>query len=294
MKDVRNLIQDIHEVINRRGDNLWSMMNSQEFSNEAFRLAEERFRHEQRSYNSIGMSSVDGDCKRKIWYKVNTDPVVEMPKNAGVEATFLQFFIGDLIESLLLELAEAAGHTVTGKQDTLEMCGIVGHRDAVIDGVTVDIKSASVPSFLKFAKGGLRDNDSFGYISQLSSYVAAGANDPLVTNKTHGAFLVWNKVTGNLHLDYLDLSEEVKNKEKELLEFKRMTTSEEPPERLSPIPQDKKNPEGNTMLPMPCSYCRHRERCWPDYRTFLYAKGPVHLIDVVKEPQVKELVKTPW
>jgi hypothetical protein len=43
----------------------------------------------------------------------------------------------------------------------------------VIDGVTVDVKSASKYGFEKFLKHNLREDDPFGYISQLSSYVYA-------------------------------------------------------------------------------------------------------------------------
>ena len=57
---------------------------------------------------------------------------------------------GDILEELLLFLAKEAGHTVTGQQDTLSISGVNGHRDAIIDGRLVDVKSASSYSFRKF------------------------------------------------------------------------------------------------------------------------------------------------
>ena len=83
-----------------------------------------------------------------------------------------------MIEELALTVAMAAGHDVKGQQGKLNVHGIKGHRDAVIDGMTVDVKSASPYAFKKFKDGTLRDDDPFGYISQLSSYVYAGKDDP--------------------------------------------------------------------------------------------------------------------
>ena len=97
-----------------------------------------------------------------------------------------------------MSLCVAAGHKVEGAQDALTIDGLKGHRDCVIDGVTVDIKSASAYNFDKFKFSTLRTDDTYGYISQLSSYVYAAKDDPLVTDKVNGAFLVINKSTGEL------------------------------------------------------------------------------------------------
>src|SRR5690606_25725922 len=96
---------------------------------------------------------------------------------------YLKFLYGDILEDLLLFLAEAAGHTVVGRQDEQEIAGIKGHRDCVIDGTVVDAKSASSYSFKKFKEGRLREDDPFGYVDQLQSYIHSGQNDPLVTDK---------------------------------------------------------------------------------------------------------------
>ena len=134
----------------------------------------------------------------------------------------LKFFYGDMIEELILSIVKVSGHDLGGQQDRMFINGLAGHRDAVIDGMTVDVKSASPYSFKKFAEGGLKDNDPFGYISQLSSYVYAAKDDPLVTDKTRGAFLVVDKVNGSICLDIHDFSEELENKEKEVDSVKNM------------------------------------------------------------------------
>src|SRR6266849_6159935 len=40
-------------------------------------------------------------------------------------------------------MAKAAGHEVLGEQDELTLDGVVGHRDCVIDGCIVDVKTTS-------------------------------------------------------------------------------------------------------------------------------------------------------
>ncbi len=196
-------------------------------------------------------------------------------------------FFGDMIEELALTVAMAAGHDVKGQQDRLNVHGIKGQRDAVIDGMTVDVKSASPFAFKKFKEGNLRNDDPFGYISQLSSYVYAAKDDPLVTNKTAGAFLVIDKVNGHICLDVYDFTEELKTKEREMSETKEMVNGPIPEDRIPPIPQSKTSP--NTKLSISCNYCEFNRICWPEARTFLYSTGPVHLVDVVSEPRAFEV-----
>jgi len=192
-----------------------------------------------------------------------------------------------MIEELVLNLATASGHSVKGTQDKLNVHGIQGHRDAVIDGMTVDVKSCSTYSFKKFKEGRLKDDDPFGYISQLSSYVYAGKDDPLVVNKTHGAFLAVDKQNGHICLDIYDFTEELKKKEKEILETKAIVVGDIPKERIDPVPQSKTSP--NMKLSMQCSYCEYKYHCWDKVRTFIYSYGPEYLTDVVNEPKVPEV-----
>ena len=88
----------------------------------------------------------------------------------------------------------------------------------------------------KFAEGNLREDDPFGYISQLSSYVYAAKDDPLVTNKTHGAFLVVDKVNGTICLDVYDFSKELEQKEKEIGTVKKMVKGKIPDRPFDPVP----------------------------------------------------------
>jgi hypothetical protein len=190
---------------------------------------------------------------------------------------------------LILALAVAAGHKVEGMQDRVNVFGVSGQRDAIIDGVTVDVKSASEHGFKKFKKHNLREEDPFGYISQLSSYVYAGKDDPLVINKKEGAFLVVQKDRFKLCLDKYDFTKELKGKEQEIKRVQSLVAGPIPSDRIPPVPQSKTSE--NTQLSSTCGYCEFRKVCWPEARTFLYSTGPVYLVDVVNEPRVTEWIE---
>jgi len=279
-KEIRTLVEDMYNVIEGKGG--WDGTLGSIMGQGIALVANQRFSKRQEPRGYLSLSSIGTPCKRKLWYKINqTKDAEELQPN-----TLLKFFFGDMIEELALTLAIAAGHDVKGQQDRLNVHGIKGHRDAVIDGMTVDVKSASPFAFKKFKEGNLREDDPFGYISQLSSYVYAAKDDPLVTNKTAGAFLVIDKVNGHICLDVYDFEDELKIKEKEMLEAKDMVAGPIPQDRIPPIPQSKTSP--NTKLAMSCSYCEFRKVCWPEARTFIYSTGPLHLVDVVNEPRVPQ------
>lgn len=277
---INTLVQDMHDVIQGKGG--WTGTLGAIMGDGIANVANQRFSKPQEPRGYLSLSSIGTPCQRKLWYKINQTNDAEKLQ----PSTLLKFFFGDMIEELALTIAKAAGHDVQGMQDRLDVHGIIGRRDAVIDGMTVDVKSASPYAFKKFKEGNLREDDPFGYISQLSSYVYAAKDDPLVTNKTAGAFLVIDKVNGHICLDVYDFEEEFKTKEQEMLNAKEMVAGPIPEDRIPPVPQSKTSP--NTKLSMACSYCEFRKVCWPEARTYIYSTGPLHLIDVVNEPRVPE------
>jgi len=282
MAKIETLVEDIYAVIEGKGG--WDETITEYLSTNIAKAAEDRFKEPQKPRGYLSLSSVGSPCKRKTWYKINKkeEAAPIKPQMLGL------FFYGDLLETLILALAKAAGHDVQGEQDPLTIHGVKGHRDAVIDGVTVDVKSASKFGMKKFMNHTLREDDPYGYISQLSSYVAAGKDDPLVKDKTHGAFLVVQKDTFNLCLDMYDFSKEIKNKKKEIQTIKKVVGGSLPEERLDPIPQS--TTSSNTKLSYACSTCEYRRVCWPEARVFQYSHGKEYLIDVVKAPRVEELI----
>ena len=281
-KDISTLVTDMEDVI--LGKKGWDSVIGDQMAKNYSTIVADRFSKPQEPRAYLSMSSLGTPCDRKLWYKIN-QPETAIPLRANA---LLKFNFGDMIEELALSIAQQAGHTVEGQQDRVEAHGIEGSRDCVIDGMTVDVKSASPYSFKKFQEGNLREQDPFGYISQLSSYVYAAKDDPLVTNKTHGAFLVIDKVNGHICLDMYDFTEEMKTKEEEITRIKEMVKTKTPPERgFEDVPQSKTSP--NMKLGMECSYCEFKKACWPGLKMFAYSHGPTYLTKIKKPLQVKEV-----
>ena len=216
---------------------------------------------------------------RKLWYTVNKPHLAEdLPPEARIK-----FLFGDVLESLLLFLAEEAGHDVRGQQDEIEINGVKGHRDAVIDGRVVDCKSASTYSFRKFESNGLRSDDPFGYLNQLGSYLAGS---PDAVEKDVASFLVIDKTLGKITLDTYPKDDTDYD---QLVEHKRsvLALPEPPPEKC--YPDEPEGKSGNRKLAVGCSYCPFKHDCWSGLRTFIYSTGPTFLTSVVKEPKVPEV-----
>jgi len=281
MKKIDTLVQDLESVIYGLGG--WSGTVGSILGTNIAMSANKRFSKPQEPRGYLSLSSIGTPCKRKLWYRVNKPDFGE-PLAANM---LLKFFYGDMIEELILAMVIASGHELKGTQDRLNVHGIRGHRDAVIDGMTIDVKSCSPYAFKKFRDGELRDNDPFGYVSQLSSYVYAGKDDPLVTNKTHGAFLAVDKVNGDICLDVYDFSKELETKEQEMLDAKELVAGDIPTDRIQPVPASKASP--NTKLDKSCQFCEYKKVCWPNLRMFKYSYGIEYLVHIEKEPKVEEV-----
>lgn len=296
-KTLDTLVDDIYSVVSSRGG--WDTAVTEFFSGGMRDIAVSRLEEEEQSREpTLRMSSMGTPCKRKLWYNLHASSEGEsLPPAAR-----LKFLYGDLLENLLLSLAMAAGHDVRGMQDELEIAGIRGHRDAVIDGITVDVKSASPASFNKFKHGQLVNNDPFGYISQLSSYVWAGHRADPTVHATDGAFLVIDKVSGELCLDRHTFDFGVIDKVNEFQRTIEQTSDlNNIPDRAFDVEydgyKDRKSGEfrknGNEFLCINCSYCEHKQQCWPGLRTFMYKTGfgfkPRHFTKIVKQPKVMEV-----
>jgi hypothetical protein len=281
-KTIETLVSDIHDLLGGKSplEELDQDL-ARSFGDRMGSLAVSRIIRPTPRKPRLSPSNIGRPCVRQTWLEVNQP---EKAEPIG-PITRLKFLYGDIIEELLLFLAEAAGHRVEGRQDKVEIEGIYGNRDAIIDGVLVDVKSASSYSFAKFRSGGLIDNDPFGYIGQIQTYLAASIEDPLITDKTRCAFFVMDKTLGHICLDIhprVDFDVHAITKDK-LATIK----SKEIPERyFEPVPEGK---SGNMKLPMECSYCSVKHACHENIRTFLYSFGPVFLTTVVKEPNVPEI-----
>lgn len=181
-------------------------------------------------------------------------------------------------------LAQAAGHKVEGQQETLDINGIKGHRDAIIDGMLIDVKSASPFSFKKFANHLDIESDGFGYLDQLGGYFHASKDDPRVTIKDKIGFLASDKSAGYLTLDI----HPVTDRDYDKFFADRMEMVKGPiPERH--FKDETFGAKGNRALGFQCSYCPFKFACWPNLRVFKYANGPQYLTVVKDLPRVEEI-----
>lgn len=278
MKNIETLISDIYGLFEDE---------KFEFKEEDVKaFGEELARHvaarvkERKDAPTLRMSNLGTPCLRKLWYQMNTPEKGE--KLDG--QTRFKFLYGDILESLVLFLARAAGHIVQGGQVELDIDGIKGHRDAVIDGVLVDVKSASSFGFKKFENHELEGSDPFGYLDQINAYLFASQDDPDVTEKRKAAFLAVDKVLGKMTLDVypsngVDYVEKIER-------LRGVLVQPKPPARgYTDIPDGK---SGNRKLGIECQYCAFRQECWPGLKTFAYASGPVFLTKVARPPRVME------
>lgn len=254
---------------------------SQTFSTEVASRLRDQFERTQRA--TLRLSGMGPKCPHALWCSINTpDEAEALPPWAEFKFSF-----GHIIEALAITLAKAAGHDVTGEQSTVTVDGITGHRDCIIDGCVVDVKSAASRSFQKFKDKTLAQNDSFGYLDQLDGYLVGSADDPLVTNKTTGYLLAIDKQLGHMVLYPHEVREDAIRRR--ISTYKRIVQSATPPACECQTVEDGKS--GNRKLDTRASYSLYKYCCFPHLRTFLYADGPRYLTTVVRKPDVTEVDK---
>src|SRR6476469_369576 len=161
------------------------------FKDELSKLVSDRLRRDENEHNRLRMSNL-GKPDRQIWYDVNW----QGEKEPLTPPNLIKFMYGDVLEHLMLLLARQAGHIVEMEQAEVEIDGILGHPDAVIDGVVVDVKSASSWQFNKFKSLDELSKDIWlsAYLQQLAGYVEA------INPDADGAFLAIDKTLGKLEL----------------------------------------------------------------------------------------------
>ena len=234
-----------------------------------------------KSAPTLRLSQMGPRCPKALWHSIHTPELAEqLPPWAEIKYSF-----GHIIEALAIALARAAGHTVTGEQDELVVDGIVGHRDCVIDGCVVDVKSTSSFGFNKFKDGSIKENDNFGYLDQLDGYLVGSLEDPLVTVKDKGYLLAIDKQLGHMVLYEHTLREgSIRSR---IAEYKDIVGRPTPPSCNCGTVADGKS--GNIKLDTKASYNVFKHCCFPHLRTFLYASGPSYLVKVVRKPDVTEI-----
>jgi len=234
----------------------------------------------------LRLSAMGEVCPRSLWASVHAPSVRErLPAHVRIK-----FHFGDVVEALAITLAKAAGHTVTGEQDELELLGVKGHRDCVIDGAIVDVKSINSMGFQK-VKAKLVAEDVFlrSYLDQLDGYLLASANDPLVTVKDKAYLWCIDKSMGHMTLyEHKLRSDHIRQR---VTQYKQYVALPEPPACTCGVIPDGQS--GNLRLDLKASYNPYKYFCNPHLRTFLYKERggtkPVHLVKVIRKPDVTEV-----
>ena len=280
-KKVDTLVQDIYRTIDEGLDKRTTDKEFLHTFSKSIMESINKFLFEKRDdVKTLRLSQI-GRPDRQLWYDIKSD--IESKK---IDAkTKIKFLYGEILESLLILLAEASGHNVSEMQKMEEVDGVKGHKDCRIDGTLVDIKSASSYSFKKFKDGSLITNDPFGYISQISAYAESAGDDS-------AGFVAVDKSTGELaympveSIHMINASDRVKH-------LKNVVKSSSPPPKCYPDEPDGKS--GNMKLAIGCVFCGYKEHCWSDanqgrgLRKFKYSTGIRNLTQVHKTPDVEEV-----
>jgi hypothetical protein len=232
---------------------------------------------------SLRLSGMGPKCPRALWYSIHAPELADpLPPHAEIKYCY-----GHIIEQFIIQLAKRTGHTVEGEQDELVVDGVTGHRDCVIDGCLVDIKSSSTRALEKLRSKTLAQDDPFGYLDQLDGYSLGSLLDPLVKVKDKAYLLGVDKTLGHMVLYEHECRHE--NIRRRIMVCKAISERAEPPPCECGTKYE--GISGNIGLDIRASYSPYKYQCFPHLRTFLYASGPVYLTRVVKVPNVPEVKK---
>lgn len=278
MKSIDTLVEDIYSVLETDVHKV-SEENVEWFANSLASLIKGRL-ETKREGGKLRLSNLGTQCERKLYYEVNSPEKSEPIPGK----TQLKFIYGDIMELLLLFLAKEAGHSVVDTQKEVELEGVPGHIDAIIDGCLVDVKSASTMSFKKFQSHKLLEDDPFGYLTQQASYLDASNTNENLINKNEVHFLAIDKQFGDLCLDRYWREQLKPVSVKHARDC--VSSSSLPKRSFKPIPDGK---SGNERLGTYCSYCSYKWECYPQLREFVYSTGPRYLTNVIREPDVHEI-----
>ena len=287
MKQIETLVDDVYRLMDTKavaeGVNIEKVV--EDFGENVKNILINNITAHEFDRRRLRMSNI-GKKDRQLWYSYNGYKGEELMAH-----TRIKFLYGHLIEEMVLALVKLSGHEVTAEQKKVEVDGIKGSMDCKIDGLLVDVKSASPYGFKKFKEGTLANDDPFGYVDQIKGYAHA-------EDERKFGWLTMDKTNGHLTVLKYDLDDESSPHWKKLnftsiteriSQIKKTVKQEQPPEKCYEDVADGKS--GNMKLSLGCSYCAYKHDCHSNLRTFLYSNGPRFLTKVSREPNVLEVDK---
>lgn len=279
MTSIYTLVPDIYEQVQKKNGWFTNTL-ADSFATDVSKRLSAQLNETQRS-STLRLSKMGPTCPRALWYSVHHPELAE-PFPPWVE---IKLAYGHMVEVLAITLSKAAGHEVVGEQDEVILDGVKGHRDCIIDGCLVDIKSTNSIMFKKLKMGQTDDLDNFGYLSQLDGYVTASLSDPLLKIKDRGYDLFVDKTLGKLHLHEHQIREQYIRER--VSAYKRIVEKDKPPTCECGVISI--GMSGNVALNPRASYSAYKHQCFPGLRTFIYSEGPAYLVHVAREPDVTEI-----
>ena len=148
MKNIKTLVEDIYSLFDLSALDMPEEEVDkyiEEFG-DMVKLHTKKFLYAEESVDKKLRLSQIGKPDRQLWFDINSDKV----RANLTSSTRIKFLYGYILEEFLLMCAAIAGHDVKDQQKEVSVGGVVGHQDCIIDGVLVDVKSASSSAFKKF------------------------------------------------------------------------------------------------------------------------------------------------
>lgn len=179
----------------------------------------------------------------------------------------IQMLIGDAVECITDAVLQIAGINITGSKNQVELdingTVIQGEDDIEIDNKVYDIKSSAPWTFdNKWMKGydGLKEDDAFGYIGQLTGYADA-------QGKKAGGWIVVNKSDGRLIVVEADTTQEEHDAALDRMRnnVKAITQGDKFERCFTPVEDRwRGKATGLKVLPKTCEFCDYIGTCWPN------------------------------
>ena len=201
-----------------------------------------------------------GRATCQLWFQKNAPEKAVAPPSHFL----LRMMIGDITEAVFKGILKEAGATFQNAERVETEIGgtkIAGEYDLILDDKVDDIKSASPWAYKnKWLDGKhVEENDSFGYVGQLTTYAKAADVEP-------GGWWVINHSSGEFKYipyasDPIEVTEKLSATVKSLdaNKFARC---------FSPTPETfRRVQSGNYVLNTECRFCSFKQACWGDRLT---------------------------
>ena len=212
-------------------------------------------REEKQSFR-VRASNV-GRATCQLWFQKNKPEAAVPPASHFL----LRMMIGDITEAVFKGVLKEAGATFGEPEKVKTEIGgevISGEYDLILNNQVDDIKSTSPWSFKnKWIDGKyLAENDSFGYVGQLTVYALGKGVDA-------GGWWVINHSSGEFK--YVKYESNVEEVVQELEKTVKTIKENKFSRCFSPIKEYfRGNPTGNYILGTECKFCNFKHACWGD------------------------------